>query len=87
MAPRFSKAVYLALLAYIALVDGRRGFVDRRRVLQDVNMEEETGQFGHEETVIIAHEEDSTTAKATSRVHNNDYSDSKKADVDNKKVE
>lgn len=32
-------------------------------------MEEEVGSFGHEQTVILAHEKDSTTAKATSSVH------------------
>ncbi len=50
-------------------------------------MEEEVGSFGHEQTVIIAHEEDSTTAKATSRVHNPDEANSKKADIDSKKAE
>jgi len=78
MAPRLSK-ICLALLGSLMLADGRRGFVDRRRELQDVNMEEEVGAFGHEQTVIIAHEEDSTSAKATSRVHNVDDQDSKKA--------
>lgn len=62
--------ISLALLASVSLVDGRRrGFVDRRRELQDLNMEEEVGNFGHEQTVILAHEKDSTTAKATSSVH------------------
>ena len=47
-----------------------RGWVDRHRILQDVNMgEEEVGQLGHEQTVIVAEEKDSTTAKATSSVH------------------
>ncbi len=87
MAPRLSKLLCLALLAYAASVDGRRGYVDRHRQLQDLNMEEEVGSFGHEETVIIAHEEDSTTAKATSRVHNPDGVNSKKADIDSKKAE
>ena len=32
-------------------------------------MEEEVGQYGHEQTVIIAEEKDSTQAKATSAVH------------------
>ena len=48
----------------------RRGFVDRHRVLQDVSMgEEEVGAFGHEQTVIEASKQDSTSAKSTSAVH------------------
>ena len=71
MATRLSK-ISLALLASWLFAEGearRRGFVDRRRELQDLTMEEEVGQFGHEQTVILAHEKDSTTAKATSSVH------------------
>ena len=48
----------------------RRGFVDRHRILQDVSMgEEEVGAFGHEQTVIEASKQDSTSAKSTSAVH------------------
>ena len=74
MVSRLSK-ISLALLASYGLlvseVDARRrrGFVDRRRELQDLSLEEEVGSFGHEQTVILAHEKDSTTAKATSSVH------------------
>ena len=74
MVSRLSK-ISLALLAsyglLVAEVDARRrrGFVDRRRELQDLSLEEEVGSFGHEQTVILAHEKDSTTAKATSSVH------------------
>ena len=57
-------------LMFASMASAGRGFVDRHRVLQDVNMmEEEVGAFGHEQTVILAEEKDSTTAKATSSVH------------------
>ena len=43
MATRLGK-ISLALLATCLVGEARRrGFVDRRRVLQDVNMEEEVG--------------------------------------------
>ncbi len=59
------------LLGASSLAEAKRSsrFVDRHRILQDVNMEEEVGQYGHEQTVILAEEKDSTTAKATSAVH------------------
>ena len=69
MATRLGK-ISLALLATCMVGEARkRGFVDRRRELQDLPFEEEVGQFGHEQTVILAHEKDSTQAKATSSVH------------------
>ena len=56
-----------SLLAQAAI---RRGFVDKHRVLQDVSMgEEEVGAFGHDQTVIEASKQDSTSAKSTSAVH------------------
>ena len=84
MAHRNSKLlIFVAIL--LAAVSAR--FVDRyRRELSDVLApdEEEVGQFGHEQTVITAEEQDSTTAKATSSVHNVNYADSHAADhVDN----
>lgn len=69
MATRLGK-ISLALLATCFLGEARRrGFVDRGRMLQDLPQEEEVGNFGHEQSVILAHEKDSTTAKATSSVH------------------
>ena len=65
-----NKIWLVASMALIAtLMMGNARFVDRRRELQDVNMEEEVGALGHEQTVITAEEKDSTTAKATSSVH------------------
>ena len=63
-------AALLALCSLLALTSQSR-FVDRHnRILQDLNTgEEEIGQLGHEMTVSVAGEKDSTTAKATSSVH------------------
>ena len=48
----------IACLSLSLLAQSR--FVDRHRILQDVNtMEEEVGAYGHDETVIIAEEKDS----------------------------
>lgn len=60
----------LALSSKNSLAEAKRGFVDRHRELQDVNMgEEEVGAFGQEQTVIEASMKDSTTAKSTSALH------------------
>jgi len=65
-------AAFVALLSVLMLAANAR-YVDRYqelRTLQDVNNgEEETGELGHEQTVITAEAKDSTTAKATSSVH------------------
>jgi len=76
----------LSALLMFNIVDAGRGFVDRHRELQDVNMEEEVGELGHEQAVITASEKDSTTAKATSSTHVNRkdmiYKDEKATDVE-----
>ena len=64
-----SAVLLLSALLTFNTADAGRGFVDYHRELQDVNMEEEVGELGHEQAVITAAEKGSTTAKATSSVH------------------
>ena len=86
MARVMKKAATACLALMLATGGNTRGFVDRHRVLQDVNMEEEVGQLGHEQTVIAAEEKDSTTAKATSSVHV-PHKDSSTADIQGTKID
>ena len=81
MVPRHHK-IWFGAMACLALVSiltifttttsAKLSFADQEhhRDLQDASLgEEEVGQLGHEQTIIVASEKDSTQAKITSSVH------------------
>ena len=71
----FGAMACLALVSILTIftttTSAKLSFADQQhRDLQDASLgEEEVGQLGHEQTIIVASEKDSTQAKITSSVH------------------